>query len=343
MLCCPSLAPSRSNKPDFVRSLILLAAASFAAAQAPSVRDINIYGARKVSADRILRAANLRPGDPLPRSKGDLEDAIGQIPAVFLARVEAVCCDGSDAVLFIGIEERGSPFVSFRSVPAGRASLPEELVEAYRRFLAAAQHAVNGGSPDAASARDLQQQFTGFAETHLTDLREVLANAAEPEQRAIAAAVIAYSPNKREVVNDLQLALQDPDESVRNGVLPALAAIAVLAAQKPGLGIKISPTWLIELLNSLVLGDRLQSVDVLLTLTDTGDRAVLDQIRTRALPALVEMARWPTLRYALPPFVLVGRIAGLKDAEVQRRWSNGEREAVIDKALATAAGVRKGR
>ena len=57
-------------------------------------------------------------------------------------------------------------------------------------------------------------------------------------------------------------------------------------------------------------------------------------MRQRALPDLVEMARWKTLRYALPPFLLVGRIAGLPDQEIHRYWQNGDRQPVIEKALA---------
>jgi hypothetical protein len=34
-----------------------------------------------------------------------------------------------------------------------------------------------------------------------------------------------------------------------------------------------------------VLSDRVQSAEALVTLTDSGDRAALDQIRTSALPA----------------------------------------------------------
>jgi hypothetical protein len=45
------------------------------------------------------------------------------------------------------------------------------------------------------------------------------------------------------------------------------------------------------------------------------------------------MARWESLRYALRPFVLAGRIAGVPEQEIQQRWSNGEREQVIRKAV----------
>jgi hypothetical protein len=49
------------------------------------------------------------------------------------------------------------------------------------------------------------------------------------------------------------------------------------------------------------------------------------------------MARWKTLRYAQPPFVLLGRVAGLTDAQVQQSWDKGDREPVIQQALASAA------
>jgi hypothetical protein len=191
------------------------------------------------------------------------------------------------------------------------------------------------------SARGFEERFASFTGEHLTELRDVLRNSEDPEQRAIAAAVIGYAPRKAEVVGDLQFAVQDPDESVRSNALRSLKALATAAMRDSSLGIRISPTWLIELLNSLVLGDRLQAADILVTLSERHEVAVLDQMRERALPALAEMARWETLRYALPPFLLVGRIAGLNEQEIQRRWSNGEREMVIQKALASPARRRK--
>ena len=52
-------------------------------------------------------------------------------------------------------------------------------------------------------------------------------------------------------------------------------------------------------------------------------------LRERALPSLVEMARWKTLSHALPAFVLLGRIAGLPENQVQAAWTRGDRESVI--------------
>jgi len=47
------------------------------------------------------------------------------------------------------------------------------------------------------------------------------------------------------------------------------------------------------------------------------------------------MAQWKELRYALPPFILVGRLAGMNEQEIQKAWTRGDRKAVISVAVAT--------
>jgi hypothetical protein len=326
-------------------SFVLLAAASLAAQtpQTPKIGDINLYGLRKLPAAKVLAAVGLKPGDPLPPSKAELEETLEELPGVVLARVTAVCCDGPAAMLFIGIEERGGPRFSYRSEPAGAAVLPEAVADAYRRFLEAAEAAGRRGTSAEdltrghslmadPAARAVQEEFAGFAAKELALLRDVLRNASDPEQRTIAASLIGYAPKKTDVLNDLQFAVQDPDEGVRANAMRSLTAIAVLAARQPDLGIKIPPTWFIEMLNSVVLSDRLKASEALVTLTEANP-AALDQVRDRALPAVVEMARWKSLRYAIPAYVLVGRIAGLPESEIHARWEKDDRETVIARAL----------
>ncbi|MCX6627257.1 MAG: hypothetical protein NTW28_06475 [Candidatus Solibacter sp.] len=171
-------------------------------------------------------------------------------------------------------------------------------------------------------------------------LREVLRNGAEPEERAVAAAVIAYAPKKDQVIKDLQFAMQDAEPAVRANAVRAMMAVAVLAQKRPELGLRIEPTWLVEMLNSIVLGDRQQAALALVTLTEQRPAATLNLIRTRALPALVEMARWKTLRYALPAFLLVGRTAGVPEQELLDQWQRGDPETAIKKATAPAPKAR---
>jgi hypothetical protein len=91
------------------------------------------------------------------------------------------------------------------------------------------------------------------------------------------------------------------------------------------------------MLNSIVLSDRTRAANALVTLTDQNGAEALDEIRDRALDAVTEMAQWKNLRYALPSFILVGRLAGLNEQEIQKAWTNGDRQAAIGIAL----GARK--
>jgi hypothetical protein len=327
------------------RALLILAALT-ASAQAPVIGDINIYGLQKLTPEKILATLKLRPGAPLPASKGDLEDRLVEMPEVVLARVEAVCCEGRDAVLFVGIEERGAPHAAFRTSVSGDAVLPAEILTVYRDYLAAVQKAaaagntaedLTAGHPLMADpkVRQYQLRFTTFA-TELPLLRGVLRNSSLGDHRAIAATIIGYAASKKDVLDDLQFALSDPEEAVRSNAVRSLNAIAVLAAKNPELNLHIPATWFIELLHSVVLSDRLEAVKTLLTLSDLRTADALDQVRERALSSVVEMARWKTARYAAPAFLLVGRTAGMEDNAVERSWESGERESVIEKALAAA-------
>ena len=338
-----------------IRWLVILAAAVCpAAAQTPKIGDINFYGLRKLAPEKILSALELKSGAPLPSSKGELEDRLESMPGVAAARVEAVCCDGPNAILFIGIEERGSPHFDTRPAPAGTASLPEDVMAAYREYLGAVGRAaqlgnaaedLTAGESHVADipARLFEDRLAGLAADRLEVLREVLRSGAEPDERAVAAAVIGYAPDKQQAIKDLQFAMQDVEPAVRANAVRAMMAIAVLAQKRPELGLRIEPTWMVEMLNSIVLSDRQLAARALVALTEQPNAAALDLIRARALPALVDMARWKTLAYALPAFLLVGRASGVPERELLDQWQQGDRETTIEKATAAAPKARHGK
>jgi hypothetical protein len=316
----------------------LVGAAYPAAAQIPSVREINVYGLQRVSAERILQAAKLQSGQPLPPSKGGMEEAIEKVPGVLRARVEAVCCEDKYAILFVGVEERTGPHVEFHPQPSGNAALSEEVMDAYHQFLTAVRRSAqsNAGKP---GERDpelaaVTGQFTSFASARLGELRNALRDSPDPEERAAAAVVIGYAADKNAIAADLQYAMRDPDEAVRENAIRSLHA-AVMKADTPPQAVPVPLTTLVDLLHSVVLSDRMEAADMLVTVTDDGNPQAIGLVRSQALPALVEMARWKSLFYALPPFILVGRIAGLPEQEIQSRWTKDDREYVIRKALAT--------
>jgi hypothetical protein len=127
--------------------------------------------------------------------------------------------------------------------------------------------------------------------------------------------------------------MQDPDESVRANAMRSLGAIAALARRDPNLGIRVEPTWFVELLNSLVWSDRVRAATALVTITESRAPGTMEELRKRALASLVEMARWKTLAHALPAFILVGRIAGLPEDRIHEAWNSGNRETVIKRAM----------
>jgi hypothetical protein len=323
-------------------------AAGLACAQAPRIGIIDFYGVRKIPESKVRKALGVSEGGTLPASKGDVETRIEQIPGVVEAHLEATCCDDSgQAILYVGIEEKGSVHFNYHEDPTGDASLPAEIIPVYVKFLGAVSAASRTGKVaedlthghslmSDITVRKLQEQFIELAAKYTDELRNVLRHGANEEQRAMAAYVIGYAPNKSRVVDDLQYALQDPDDTVRNNAMRSLAAFAVLQRKDPSAGIKISTTWFVEMLNSIIWGDRNNAAVALVTLTDTRDEKILEQLRERAMPALAEMANWKHLPHALPSYILLGRVGGLKEEELQAAWAKGERAAIIKKLMTAA-------
>jgi hypothetical protein len=308
-------------------------------AQPPRIDTLDFYGLRKTTEAQVRAAIAVKEGDPLPASKGDAEERLDQIPGVVESHLEAVY-DAGKMILYVGLEERGAPHFELRETPEGDMRLPEKIGAEYRGFVEAsaaasrvhitAEDLTQGHARSAdPSTRKIQDRFPLFATDHLAELRDVLRNSSDEEERATAAYIIGYAPNKLDVINDLQYALKDADAGVRTNAARSLVAIAVLAKKDPRLGIKISPTWFIEMLNSLSWSDRNRAVGALLILTDQPAAGVLDQVRDRALASLIDMARWKTLAHALPPYLLLGRVAGLPVDQVKDAWTRGDREWLI--------------
>lgn len=324
--------------------------------QGPKIGLIEFYGLHKLTEAKLRQALGVKEGDFLPRSKGEAEEHIDALAGVVESHLEAVCCEAGNMILFVGIEEKGATHFELRDTPDGEMQLPEEVTTLYRKFIESAKSAAREGitaedlthghalSADPAT-RDLEEQLVPVAKQYLPELRSVLRNSSDEEQRAMAASAIGYAPDKRDVVDDLQYALKDADAGVRFNATRGLKALAVYGRLNPDSGVKVEPTWFIEMLNSLSFTDRNQAMGMLQILTDRrggpgaaggalSEDSAVSQLRDRALGSLVEMARWKSLNYALPAFVLVGRMTDLSDQQVQEAWAKGDRESVIAQATA---------
>ncbi|MBO0860220.1 MAG: HEAT repeat domain-containing protein [Chloracidobacterium sp.] len=186
------------------------------------------------------------------------------------------------------------------------------------------------------AARAVQERFIEFAARDLKLLRDVLLNSNDARNRALAAEVIAYAADKQAVVDDLVEALRDQDGGVRNNATRALAVMAESARQPTKQPIKIPLLPFIEMLNSIDWTDRNKSSFALSALTYKGDPAVLSELGQKALPSLIEMARWKSSGHAHPSFFLLGRVAGFPEGEIIAAWESGDHAAFIDAAVKRA-------
>ncbi len=312
-------------------------AVSLALAQAPKISVIDFYGVRRVPQARLLKALGASVGDPLPASKEDAEQRLLEVDGVALASLEAVCCEEGGAILFVGIEETGAPHFDFRSTPSGPAVLPDDIVAAHKEYVELYQQAVRtgGNAPAAgvasggAGVRSLQARFIEFAARNAPLLRRVIEESSDPEQRAAAADLAGFAPERQAAIDALQTALRDPEPAVRRSALGGLSLLAQYATAHPGEGLKIAPTWAVEMLNSVYWTDRVRAAELLVTLTEARDRAALEQIRERALESVAEMAAWNSLPHALAAYILAGRLAGASEEEIRESWARGERDKVL--------------
>jgi hypothetical protein len=326
-----------------VRPFLFLLPA-FCLAQTPTIGIIEIYGARKVPAAEIRKVAGVAPGAKLPGSKYTVEERLQELDGVEVASLEAACCDEGKVILYIGIQESGGPALTFREHPTESPDFPEAVQTAYSQFLEHVREAgrSGGGSEDLSqghslfsnpAAREAQLAFIPLAKENAAQLRDILRRSSDSDHRAMAAYVLGYHPDKKSVLEDLSYALSDPDPTVRGNAIRAVAAIAVYAENNRSSGIAINPGWFVDLLDSAVWTDRHSAAVTLVTLTQARKPEILDQLQERSLPALAEMARWKHLPHALPAFILLGRIVGMKESDLQAAWSKGEREPIIDRAV----------
>ena len=316
--------------------------AGLAAAQ-PTIGLIDFYGVRKASTDRIQKELGLRVGGPLP-AKTLTEDKLEAIGGIVAGHLEAACCVNGQAILYIGVEEKGAPHFDLNAPVDGAAVplLPGEIRDTYRALLEALATASRNGFTAEdwtrghslitdGPSRLLQLKLIELAEPN----REVLAQAlarGDDEERAMAASVIGYVRRKDLVVNSLQTALRDSEAAVRANALRSLAAFAKLAQTDPQSEVRVAPTWMVEMLHSIVWSDRQNAVRVLLNLTETREEKLLALLRERAPQTLAEMARWKHLPHALPYFLLLGRSSEWTEDEIQKAW-NENREAAIERML----------
>jgi hypothetical protein len=320
------------------------AAAAFSQApqpvSVPRIGRIEFYGLRQVSPQLARQALGLSEGSPLPASKGDVENRLTDIPQILTARVEAICCENGAITLYAGVEERNQPRYAVRPAPGGAAELPPEVRAAYQDLQTALHAAELRGSvqEDLAAghplskdpaARARQERFPDLVARNLQAIRDVLRESGDEYQRAIAAYLLPYAPNKYEIVGDLREALVDNDPLVRSNAVHGLTALALLERADAGSRVRVSSTWFIDMLQSVAWTDRTKAAWALEILTEDRDVFTLTRLRGPAIDALREMAVWKNREHARGAFVLLGRAAGMEESAIEAAWARDDRDTVL--------------
>jgi hypothetical protein len=324
----------------------------------PPLGIIDFYGIRTVPEAQVLQALPYHVGDTIPleqfkSQKHNVEAKLATLPGVAGAYLTLVCCETQEgahdrkSILYVGIEEANTPCQKFQAAPTGSVKLTEDVLRSGPEYDVAFQKSISRGNiaeddsqgyslavdPD---VRAVELRFVEQADAHLANLKEVLHNSSDGQQRAWAAQVLGYAKDKQAVVPDLVAAMRDPDPEVRNNATRALLVFAAFAPKPPAQKINISPEPFIEMLNSCTWSDRNKSAGALEQLTEKRDPALLAEIRDQALTSLVEMAAWKSLGHAWDSLMILGRIGGLTDADIKKDLAQGNRRKVVAAAQTAA-------
>lgn len=324
--------------------LVVLPLLPLGAQQMPPIGIIDFYGLRTLAESTVRAALGFREGDPVPDSAAPATRRLRALPGVADARLNLVCCssDGK-AILFVGIAELGAPVNVPYAAPTSSIRLPDDVVQLGRAFDDTLMTAVRQGKAaehdsaghaffDYPGANAIQHRYLATAAANLPMLRNVLHHSASAEHRALAAELLGYAPRVADIVPDLENAIHDPDDAVRNNSMRALAVIALYAQQSPLPGIHVSAMPFVEMLNSVVWTDRNKASLALLQLTTRRDPGLLALLRAKALPALVDIARWRSAGHAYAGYMILGRVEGMQDDALNEAWKRGDRSAVLDSA-----------
>jgi len=319
------------------------------AQQFPPIGIIDTYGLRTVSEAEVLRALAVKPGNDALQTMTSQQDIVARIkllPNIADASLSLVCCDDAEgkSILFVGVREKGTPPLTFRPSPKGNVSLPadilkagEDFQQAFTKALEAKEFTEDDSQGNTffthKQTRAVQEHFVTLATPNLAILRRVIRESSDAKQRALAAQVVAYASDKRLVVDDLAYAMTDPDGGTRNNAMRALMVIAKYANANLQLKIKVPTLAFVRMLNSLEWTDRNKSAGALDALTIGRDPELLAQLKREALDSLAEMARWENPGHAQPAFNILGRVAGMTEAEIGVAWAGNDRKRKVSLML----------
>jgi hypothetical protein len=324
----------------------LLVAHAGAAAQTSEARigAIDFFGYKGLDVYTVRGTLRLAEGDPLPSGarlseestaiRGRVKEAIGVEPT----DVTFVCCDAQQRwLLYVGLPGSSSRRPTFNPVPHGDIRLPRAIVTLHRALDDALEAGITSGiaAEDGsrgfalsayAPARDNQLALQRFTLENERLIFAVLDTSSDADHRAVAARALGYARESDRQVDALVKASLDDAEGVRNN---AIRALAVLVRARPAAAGRIPVRPYVDLLRSGTWSDHNKAVLLLDALTARREPHVLAALRSDAMDALIEMARWKHPGHAIGARMIIGRIAGLDDKRLRELATNDQVDAII--------------
>lgn len=314
-------------------------------AQQSHIEVIDFFGYGGIDVDKVRAALPIHEGETFPSRSAlhamrpQIKEAVRRVtnrPATDVMMVSP----GKDAeLIYIGLSGSSSKSFPYNPAPQGMTHLSVPALDIYRQVDEALGRAMQRGaageddsqgyalSSDDPQLRAKQLAMHEYAAQHADEIRRVLRESADNWQRQVAAELLGYANQSEQQITDLVRASHDPDEWVRNN---ATRAIGVLANSNPKVAARISAAAFIEMLNSGIWSDRNKAGVLLLELSQWRDQKLLAELRAQALESLVEMARWRTAGHAYTARVLLGRIAGIEEEQLQKLvWNNNQVDSII--------------
>lgn len=305
---------------------------------------IEFFGYKGIDLEKVRAALTVHVGDQINAGTKDLirqsvMKAIGKRPT----DIDYVCCnERGQSEVYIGLPGESYRRFEYNPNPTGSAKLPQEIVSLYNGLESETFAAVRKGG-DGIQEDDSQgyalNKDPDMRKTELSmrewavgleaDLVRALDSASTNDRRA-ASEVLGYANQSKEQIAALVRATNDPDDDVRNNVTRALAVMVQSDIKLPA---AIPADGFIAMLNSGVWKDRNKAAGVLWGMTTARDPALLAKLRAGALDSLIEMASWSSPGHAGMPRLILGRVAGMPDAQIMPlAMASGPPTAIIEAA-----------
>ena len=304
--------------------------------------EIEFFGAQDIDVQKVRASLLLHEGeefslDSLPDLTSRIKQTVKVITGTEATDVARVCCDQhGDWMFYIGLQGKNYRSFHYNAVPTGSIRFPAEVVNLYRQamnllFESIQKHATEDRTHGYSLSRypplrAKQLAMREYAIHNAALIRRVLVQSAAAEQRTVAAELLGYAKPDKQQIKALVRASQDSNESVRNN---AVRALAVLAGSKPSVANNISASRFVNMLNSGIWTDRNKGTYLVSVITVRRDPRLLKLLSGQASDSLLEMARWRDPGHADSARIILGRIAGIDEKQLQQLVAAHDVDAII--------------